>query len=170
MSNLQSQMSPRVPTYLPLSDAAKKYGLSEKVLTQMVQAGKIEAVQLPTGDLLVAAENNSHKFQTKEEIIAKDYHHLQGRWITISEASEKYHIAGPTIRKWIKNEYLNIVNPEDYPIKLDEAEVAYCAKVYHEQGGKPGMRIFDEVGQPYRLKHPKLSVYRQHKRRQLEKA
>jgi hypothetical protein len=76
MSNLQSQMSPRVPTYLPLSDAAKKYGLSEKVLTQMVQAGKIEAVQLPTGDLLVAAENNGHNEpKTKEEIIAKDYHH-----------------------------------------------------------------------------------------------
>jgi len=38
-----------IPTYLPLPKAARKYGLSEKVLTQLVKAGKIEAVQLPSG-------------------------------------------------------------------------------------------------------------------------
>jgi hypothetical protein len=30
----------KIPTYLPLADAAQKYGLSETVLTQLIQAGK----------------------------------------------------------------------------------------------------------------------------------
>lgn len=70
MLNLKS----KIPTYLPLADAAQKYGLSEKALTQQIQAGKIEAVQLPSGELLVAAENNGYKLQTKEP----EYHDLFG--------------------------------------------------------------------------------------------
>lgn len=44
-----------VPTYLPLPEAVRKYELSENVLTQLIQAGKIDAVRLPSGELLVAA-------------------------------------------------------------------------------------------------------------------
>ena len=48
-----------------------KYGLSEKVLTQLIQAGKIGAVQLSSGEVLVAADNNNgHGYKTKAEIIA----------------------------------------------------------------------------------------------------
>ena len=47
-----------VPTYLPLSETADKYNLSKNVLTQLIQAGKIGAVQLPSRKLLVAANNN----------------------------------------------------------------------------------------------------------------
>ncbi|MBN1995731.1 MAG: hypothetical protein JW953_23795, partial [Anaerolineae bacterium] len=56
-----------IPTYLPLEQAARHYGLPQKVLTQQIQAGKIQAVQLPSGDLLVAAENNGQDYQTKDE-------------------------------------------------------------------------------------------------------
>jgi hypothetical protein len=55
-----------IPTYLPLVEAAQKYDLSEQVLTQLIQAGKIEAVRLPSGELLVSAENGQQK--TKEDI------------------------------------------------------------------------------------------------------
>jgi len=56
-----------VPTYLPLAEAADRYNLSENILTQLIQAGKIEAVRLPSGELLVSAENGQQK--TKEAII-----------------------------------------------------------------------------------------------------
>ncbi len=70
---------PHIPTYIPFDQAARHYGLSQKVLTQAIQAGKIEAVQLPSGDLLVAAENNGKDYQTKEEIIARKFAHLKGQ-------------------------------------------------------------------------------------------
>ena len=36
-----------IPTYIPLDQAARQYGLSKKVLTQQIQAGKIQAVARP---------------------------------------------------------------------------------------------------------------------------
>ncbi|MCL4304066.1 MAG: hypothetical protein KJ077_50750 [Anaerolineae bacterium] len=93
----------RVPVYLPLAEAAKKYGLPETVLTQQIQAGKIEAVQLPTGELLVSAENNGHnKLKTKEEIITEKFAHLRKKPITIAEATKAYHVQRITLLGWIK--------------------------------------------------------------------
>ena len=110
--------------------------------------------------------DNGQEYKTKEQIIAEEYSHLKGRQITVSDASEKYDIAGPTIQKWIKNKYIEIVNTDEYPMTIDEAEIAYCEKIYREQGGKSGARIFDENGHPYQLKHPKLAAYRQRKRQE----
>ena len=56
---------------------------SKKVLTQMIQAGKIEAGQLPSGELLVAAEYNGHGPKSREEIVANEYGHLQDQWLTV---------------------------------------------------------------------------------------
>src|SRR5262245_54270009 len=53
-----------VPIYLPLSEAAGRYNLSENVLTQLIQAGKIEAVRLPSGEVLVPANNDPQKIRT----------------------------------------------------------------------------------------------------------
>ena len=54
-----------VPTYIPLPEAAQKHGLSEQALTQLIQAGKIEAVQLPSGEVLVSASNNPQRRQSQ---------------------------------------------------------------------------------------------------------
>ncbi len=131
MSNLQSQLSPRVPTYLPLSDAAKKYGLSEKVLTQMVQEGKIEAVQLPTGDLLVAAKKNGYNDpQTKEGIITKRFAHLRGQRISATAASREYGIHHSNFIKWARAGYIKIFREEKRLLEMDVADVAYCSYIY----------------------------------------
>jgi hypothetical protein len=87
----------RIPTYLPLDQAAQKLGLSQKVLTQQIQAGKIAAVQLPSGELLVAADNNGQKtngqaYQTKDEIIAAHFAHLRGQTINAYQSQQKYGI------------------------------------------------------------------------------
>ena len=83
-----TDLNQKVPTYIPLADAAEKYGISEEALTQLIEAGKIEAVQLPSGELLVVAENC--KYKTKEEIITEEFSELQGQVISASEASRKY--------------------------------------------------------------------------------
>lgn len=158
-----------VPTYIPLPEAARRYDLSEKMLTQLVQAGKIEAVRLLSGEVLVPANNDTHKIKTKEQIIAEKFKELIDQPITITEASRKYNIPGSTIREWIPLEYVHIINFGGYPMKLDEAEIAYCAEVYHERkasGIRSGAPLLDENGLPYELKHPELSKYRRRKRRQ----
>lgn len=162
-----------VPTYLPLSDAAQKFELSENVLTQLIQAGKIEAVQLPSGELLVAADNG--QYITKEEIISEEFAHLTEQTISASDASRKYSekygvtISHVLFSRWAKAGYIE-VKERGYRLKLNEADVAYCAKIYAEKyeaynGQMTGVTIFDEDGNPYRLKYPEIAAYKRNLRR-----
>lgn len=166
-----------VPTYVPLSEAARKYDLSEKVLTQLIQAGKIEAVRLPSGELLVSAENGQYK--SKEEIIAEEFSHLLGETISASEASRRYSddqikIYPSRFSDWAKAGYI-ASEFDGYRLLLDEAEVAYCAKIYRakyeEYGGRlTGVTIFDEDGNPYQLKYPEVAQRMRSERRQRNKS
>jgi hypothetical protein len=156
-----------VPTYLPLSQAARKYNISVNVLTRMIQDGRIDAAQLPSGELLVS-DVGLNQTKTKEQIIAEKFAHLRGQAITISEAAEKYSLAGTTIRKWMDRGYIRTVD-SGYPVRIDEAEVAYCEWAYHERGGQPGVRIFDDDGLPYELKRPDLSEYRRRRKHTIDR-
>jgi hypothetical protein len=154
-----------IPTYLPLPKAARKYGLSEKVLTQLVKAGKIEAVQLPSGELLVPSDNG--QFETKKDISAKEFNHLRRQSITVTEAAAKYSLNRDTVLEWVKREYIHVIKP-GYRMELDEADVAYCAKIYRQKlkeysGQLRGVTIFDEEGNPYQLIHPDLAKRRRQK-------
>lgn len=170
-----SNLKPRVPTYLPLVDAAQKYGLSEKALTQLIQAGKIEAVQLPTGELLVPADSNGSTPRTKEQIIAEEFAHLRGRTISVSEASRKYsqmfgvQIVHANFSRWTTAGYIKILE-RGYRLLLDEADAAYCAKIYAEKyreysGQMSGVHVFDEMGNPYQLKYREVAEQMRMERR-----
>ena len=56
-------------------------------------------------------------------------------------------------------------------MELDEAEVAYCAGIYHERKtlGITRVPLLDENGLAYELKHPKLFEYRRRKKKQAQK-
>ena len=156
---------PHIPTYIPLDQAARHYGLPKKVLTQEIQAGKIQAVQLPSGDLLVAAENNGQDYQTKEEIIAQKFTHLKGQTINAYQAQQDYGIHPSTFIRWARAGYIEIIREKERLIEMDAADVAYCAYVYEqkkeEYGGKTsGVRIFDKNGNPYQVKYPDLAAQR----------
>jgi len=171
-NGISSNVNQEVPTFIPLADAAKKYGISEEALTQLIEAGKIEAVQLSSGELLVAAENNGQESKTKEEIIIKEYGQLKDQWITVSAAAHKYDVPGTTIRGWLTLDYVQC-RDNNYPMKLNEAEVAYCAEIYHvrkKTGIRTGAPLLDERGLAYKLKHPQLSKYRRQRREEYQPA
>ena len=154
-----------IPTYIPFNQATRHYGLSKKVLTQEIQAGKIQAVQLPSGDLLVAAENNGQNYQTKEEIIAQKFAHLKGQGISASAASKEYGIHHQNFINWARSGYIKILTERTRLLEMDAADVAYCAYIYNqkkeEYGGKiAGVTIFDDNGNPYQVKYPDLAAQR----------
>ncbi len=164
--------NPRIPTYLPFDQAAQHYGLSKRVLTQQIQAGKIGAVQLPSGELLVAADNNNGQknngqdYQTKGEIIIAHFAHLRGQTINAYQAQQKYDINHLNFIKWARAGYIEFQEDHEGPrpqILMNEADVAYCAYVYRqketEHEGRIG-RIFDKDGNPYQLRYPDVAAYR----------
>ncbi len=154
-----------LPTFIPLSEAVHKYDITEDVLTQLVQNGRIEAAQLPSGDILVA-DSDLDQTRTKEQIIEEKFAHLRGKAITISEATAEYALAGPTIRKWISRGFISPIG-SSYPMTIDEADVAYCRWAYQARNGRPGAQIFDSDGMPYELKHPELAEYRREKQHRM---
>jgi hypothetical protein len=156
-------------TYLTIEEAARKYGVKKKVLTQLIADGMVQTRETPTGDLLVVAENNgnSQEPQTKEEIIAEKFAHLRAQPISASEASRKYSrlhgltISQPLFSRWAKAGYIEILE-RGYRLQLDEADVAYCAEIYARKYGEykgqmSGVRIFDGAGNPYQLKYPEVA-------------
>jgi hypothetical protein len=155
-----------IPTFLPLAEAVQKLGLSRKVLTRLIEAGKIEAVQLPSGEVLVSAETNGYEPKTKQGIIAEKFVHLRRQTINAYEAQKKYGIHPSTFIRWARAGYIEIVKEEKGRlIVMREDDVAYCAYIYNkkkdEYGGKiSGVRVFDENGNPYQVKYPDLSAKR----------
>ena len=70
---------------------------------------------------------------------------------------------------WAKSGQIT-VRGRGYRLELDEAEVAYCAKIYAEkyheyQGQLQGVRVFDENGDPYQLKYREVAEQMRTERR-----
>ena len=160
---------------IPLRDAAKLFGLSEKRLHELVQAGKIKGAILPGGEIGVskdAAEINAINEKLRA-IKRKQFDRLRNVPITITDASNKYSIQRDTILLWVnKQRYIKILKT-GYRMEIDEADVAYCAAIYElrrsfigqsKERGQTGAPLLDEMGDPYLLKHPKLSEYRRKKK------
>jgi hypothetical protein len=167
MAKTNGNLKVAVPTFIPLADAARKYNISENVLTRLIQNGRIDAAQLPSGELLVSDEGLNEK--TKEQIIEEKYGHLKGKSITISDAMDKYRIPqDSTIRRWITKGCIEVVD-DGYPMRVDEAEVAYCTSIYHQRqtaGIRSGAPLLNEDGTPYQLKRPELSQQRRRNKKQ----
>jgi len=89
----------------------------------------------------------------KEEIEQK-YAHLRGTPISISAAARKYNLQHPTISRWVKRGYIQRIGMDKNRVLIDEAQIAYCAEVYHSRPGQ-GHWLFDNEGAPYTPKRPR---------------
>lgn len=147
-------MATELPTTLTLTQAAKHLGLSVEVLTQMVNSGTLKGMITTTGEVRLLKKD-------VEAVITRDkFAKLKGKPITIKAAEEKYGIPNPTITRWIQRGYIAKLG-NAYPTQIDEADIAYCAAVYKSRAGSS--RIFNEQGEPYKLKLPDLAEYRRRK-------
>jgi len=144
--------------FIPLSKAAHRLKLSEKLLRQMITTGRIKGAMLSSGEIGVS------EIDLDQSITREEFDHLRGKAITVPEAVEKYGINPVTIRNWVKHSYIKILK-SGYGMEIDGADMAYCAAVYRAQGGMQGKRIFDESGQPYLYKGTEWATYQRERRR-----
>jgi len=134
--------------------------MANNPLLNNVPAGAKITVELASGKRVTYVK------ETKEQIIKRKHGKLIGNPITVTEAIKKYNIPRSTIINWIDNEYISVIKP-GYGMQVNEAEIAYCADVYHERKESGiGFRapLLDNDGLPYKLKHPALSKYRRRKK------
>jgi predicted site-specific integrase-resolvase len=155
-------------SYIPLEQAVRKYGVSKNVLRQKAESGKLEVIETVNGDLLVADNNIDPSLNIKR----KDFEHLRGRKISMSEASRMYNVPQVNFSRWTKSGFITILgHGKKRSVLLDEADVAYCAAVYkakHEfYGGRlSGVSVFDKDGNPYQVKYREIAATMRAERRQ----
>jgi len=139
-----------LPTLLPLPEAARKYGISQARLKAMIEHGKIKAAMI-MGELVVSeSEIRSESDLRKEDLPEyKKHAYLKGVPIWISEAARKYNVLQPTITNWVKAGIITRLGIDGNKVLIDEADVAYCAEIYHQRRGQ-GKRVFNEKGLPYK--------------------
>ena len=154
-------------TCLPLEEAARKYGVTKNVLTQLIADGIVQTRTTSTGELLVVADQNgnSQDPQTKEEIIADKFAQLRGQSISAYGAQKEYGIHHSNFINWARAGYIKTLQEGQRALKLDSADVAYCAYIYEQKkneygGSVAGVRLFDDEGNPYQVKYPELSTRR----------
>lgn len=142
-----------LPTFLPLPEAARKYGLDEARIRALVDSGTIKAAMV--GDTVVVQESevqNSGKPLRKEDLPEwKKHAHLHGNEIGVGEGSRKYDIPVSTLHRWALKNIVKIIGREGQKVLLDEADVAYAAEVYKKRKGQ-GKWLFDDNGLPYKPK------------------
>jgi len=146
-----------IENYVPLPQAAKRLKITATALQRLIDNGILHAVRL--GGTVAVPES-----ELNQTIFREQFDHLRGQAITVPQAVEKYNLSDRTIRNWVDRGYITILK-EGHGVILDEADVAYCTKVYQTIGGGRGKRIFDERGQPYQLKRTDWADYQRERRR-----
>ena len=151
-----------LPTLIPLSEAASKYGLDELRLRALVEKGKISA-GVVSGEMVVSedevrGEAIEQKGLRKEDLPEYQIHaQLRGNPIWIRKAEEKYGIPNPTIWRWMKAGIINYLGRVGNKVLIDEADVAYCSEIYRQRG-RQGRILFNADGTPYKPKTGSLGV------------
>ncbi|GIV64795.1 hypothetical protein [Bellilinea sp.] len=143
-----------LPTLIPISEAARKYGLDEAHLRQLVEKGKIRA-GVVAGEMVVSEEEVRSESVTRKEDLPewKQFAHLNDKGIGLAEAAEKYRVNIPTIYRWYKTGIIKEIGRKTVrggtKILLNEADVAYCVFVYQTSRWSQGKRVFNKSGLPY---------------------
>jgi predicted site-specific integrase-resolvase len=152
---------PLVPTYIPIKDAAVKYGYGLAELKRLAESGKIKAVKLPDGDMIVSEnELEFPEIKTEEELKAyKDKHYadLEGKETWVSQAARKYEVPHQNIVRWIKAGYIRKFGMDQNKVLISEQDVAFYVGMHKKFGGK-GRRLFNVTGFPQRPKTGPLAA------------
>jgi len=148
---------PTIPVYIPLEDAAKKYGYALIELKRLAQSGKINAAVLPDGDMVVSESSVKAKARKEDLPEYKKHAELANETIWVSKAARDYDIPHPTISRWTQLGYIRKMGKQGNKTLLNAQDMAYCAEVYNVRKGK-GKRIFNPDGTPYTPKTGPLSL------------
>ena len=140
---------PAIPVYIPLEDAAKKYGYALVELKRLAQSGKISAAVLPDGDMVVSESSVKSKVRKKEDLPEyKKYAELAEETIWVSKAARDYGISHSTVVRWAQLGYIRKMGKQGNKTLLSAQDMAYCAEIYNTRKGQ-GKRIFNSDGTPY---------------------
>lgn len=133
--------------FLTLEQAGEQLQLDHASVQHLIESGELYAAVLPGGAIGVSLSSVQALLPREELPDYKEFAHLKGEAISISESSRKYGIHTSTLTRWMQRGYITKLGKDGRRTLLDEADVAYCAKIYLSDSGQ-GKWSFDEDGKP----------------------
>jgi hypothetical protein len=133
--------------FMTLEQAAQQLRQDAAGVIRLIESGALRAAILPDNTIGVSLASVQALLPREELPDYQDFAHLKGNPISISDAARKYGIHTSTLTRWMQRGYIAQLGKDGRRTLLDEADVAYCAKVYLSDSGQ-GKWLFDDKGKP----------------------
>lgn len=126
--------------WIPLAEAiALLPEIDENVLRKLVKDGIIASKTPPdSSEELVDKEE---LLEAARELDRGKWRDLQGREISVREASRKYGLRSPSLSRWAQKGHIRVLGNNGYQTFLDESDVVFAA-VLAKLAGRRGRALF----------------------------
>ncbi len=129
--------------------AARQLDMDSDSIFGLVDEGKLRAAVMTDG-IIGISQQSLNELLPKEALPEyRENEELRGTPISINEAGRKYKLNTSTITRWMQRGLIRQLGKDGRKTLLDEADVAYCARVYQLNSGQ-GKWVFDEEGRHYK--------------------
>ena len=129
--------------------AARQLGVDLDSIYRLADEGKLRAAVMTDGSVGIS-QLSVNEVLPKEGLPEYQLNaDLKGVPISINDAGRKYKLNTSTLTRWMQRGLIHQLGKDGRKTLLDEADVAYCARVYRQNSGQ-GKWAFDESGRPYK--------------------
>ncbi len=135
--------------YVPPWQAARQLGMDMDTISQAIHEGRLHAAVMTDGTIGISQQSVNALLPRESLPEYLESKELQGVPISINEAGRKYHLNTSTLTRWMQRGLIAQLGKAGNKTLLDEADVAYCARVYGQNKGQ-GKWAFDSSGRPYK--------------------
>ena len=135
--------------YITPEQAARQLGLDSASIFKLADEGKLRAAVMTDGTIGISQHSVNELLPKEAQPEYRENEELRGTPISINAAGRKYKLNTSTITRWMQRGLIRKLGKDGRKTLLDEADVAYCARVYHLNSGQ-GKWVFDEAGRPYK--------------------
>ena len=139
----------RLELYITTEQAARQLGIDSDSVFQLADEGKLRAAVMTDGSIGISQQSVNGLLPKESLPEYRENEDLRGVPISINEAGRKYKINTSTLTRWMQRGLIRRLGKDGRKTLLDEADVAYCARVYQTNSGQ-GKWVFDEAGRPYK--------------------
>ena len=139
----------RLDLFISPDQAARQLGIDSDSILGLVDEGKLRAAVMTDGTIGISQQSLNELLPKEALPEYRENEELRGTPISINEAGRKYKLNTSTITRWMQRGLIRQIGKDGRKTLLDEADVAYCARVYQLNRGQ-GKWVFDEEGRPYK--------------------
>jgi len=131
-------------TYLTIPKALEQYPkLDKPTLDRLIETGKITTFMLKDvqNSQPIVYDDDIASYFADKNITPEQFEPLRGNLLSMNEAIKKYELSGGAISRWVSYGWLTVTKSNGNKKYVDEADVAYIAKLSQAKKIRPGKKL-----------------------------